>query len=100
MTLLLAATHSLPRNIWTIWPGKPSRYPSLYTYVKVLDRRTGDPRFSADADHIIPKSVWNILMPATLRGQPGDKFPCYSGVLSNLFWRDKKFNRNDDDLAI
>lgn len=39
-------------------------------------------------------------MPGTLRGKPDEKFPCYSGALSNLFWRDKKFYRKDDDLAI
>jgi hypothetical protein len=77
-----------------------SRYPSLYRYVKVLDRRTGNARYSADADHIIPKSVWNILMPGNLRGAPDEKFPAYSGVLTNLFWRDKGFNRKDDNLAI
>ena len=76
------------------------RYPMLLRFVKVLDRETGTPRFNADADHIIPKSVWNLLMPDELRGLPGEKFPAYSGVLSNLFWRDIHFNRKDDNFAI
>jgi hypothetical protein len=76
------------------------RYPALHRHVKVLDRQTGTPRFSADADHIIPKSVWDLLMPGPLSLSSGGPFPVYSGVLSNLFWRDKQFNRRDDNLAI
>jgi hypothetical protein len=75
-------------------------YPMLFRFVKVLDRETGTPRFNADADHIVPKSVWNLLMPDELIGLPGEKFPGYSGVISNLFWRDIQFNRKDDNLAI
>jgi len=77
-----------------------TRHPALYRFVKVLDRVSGADRYSADADHIIPKAVWNYLMPDELRGQPGEEYPAYSGVISNLFWRDKQFNRKDDNLAI
>ena len=76
------------------------QYPALYRYVKVFDRETGADRYSADTDHIIPRKVWNILMPEDLRGMPDEDFPGYSGVISNLFWRDKQFNRIDDTLAI
>ena len=76
------------------------QYPALYRYVKVFDRETGADRYSADTDHIIPRKVWNILMPEDLRGMPDKDFPGYSGVISNLFWRDKQFNRKDDNLAI
>jgi hypothetical protein len=31
---------------------------------------------------------------------PDEEFPGYSGVIRNLFWRDKQFNRKDDNLAI
>jgi hypothetical protein len=76
------------------------KHPALFRFVKVFDREAGKERYNADADHIIPKSVWNILMPAELRGLPGQEFPAFSGTLSNLFWRDRQFNRRDDNLAI
>lgn len=41
---------------------KRPQYRNLMTYIRVLDRTTGEPRFSADADHIVPRSVWGILM--------------------------------------
>lgn len=41
------------------------RNKKLLDYIRVLDQQTGQPRFSAQADHIIPKSVWDILMPGT-----------------------------------
>lgn len=31
---------------------------------------------------------------------PDAEFPGYSGIISNLFWRDNEFNRQDDNLAI
>ena len=39
-------------------------------------------------------------MPKDLRGMPDEDFPGYSGVISNLFWRDNDFNRKRDNLAI
>lgn len=39
-------------------------------------------------------------MPKDLRGMPDQEFPGYSGVISNWFWRDNEFNRQDDNLAI
>ena len=50
------------------------QYPALCRYVKVFDRETGADRYSADADHIIPRKVWNILMPEELRGMPDEIF--------------------------
>jgi hypothetical protein len=73
------------------------RYARLMHYIRVLDRDTGKPRFYADADHIIPKSVWGILMFGLLaRGRSGASF----NVLSNLFWRERDWNRKDDHFAI
>jgi hypothetical protein len=69
----------------------------LIEYIRVVDRSTGQPRFSADADHIIPKSVWGILMFGFIEpGKCGTSF----NVLSNLFWRDRQWNQRDDGSAI
>ena len=66
-------------------------------YLRIVDRQSGHRRFSADADHIIPQSVWGILMFGFLEpGKCGTSF----NVLSNLFWRDPEFNRKEDALAI
>jgi len=35
-------------------------------YIRVPDRKTGEPRFSAQADHIIPREVWGILRSESL----------------------------------
>jgi hypothetical protein len=73
------------------------RYPRLLQYIRVLDRATGKPRFYADADHIVPRSVWGILMFGTLdRGRSGASY----NVLSNLFWRDRKWNQEEDLVFI
>lgn len=73
------------------------RNKQLLEYVRVIDRESGQPRFSADADHIIPKSVWGTLMFGFLEpGRCGTSF----NVLSNLFWRDRQWNRKEDDAAI
>jgi hypothetical protein len=71
------------------------RYPGLVEGLADLGRgRTsrGEVRVIADADHIIPKSVWRILMPLgwTL---PGGGPPNTPNILSNLFWRAVPFNR-------
>lgn len=72
------------------------RYSKLMQYIRIPDRKTGKPRFSADADHIIPKRVWGILV----LGVP-DPERCGTSfnVLSNLFWRDRKWNMENDGLA-
>jgi hypothetical protein len=69
----------------------------LLNYLRVWDRAAGQARFSADADHIVPRSVWGILMFGFLdRGRAGTSF----NVLSNLFWRDRMWNQANDQLAI
>jgi hypothetical protein len=76
---------------------KRPRYRPLLNYLKVLDRSTGEPRYCADADHIIPIEVWGILMFGFLEpGQCGRSF----NVLTNLFWRDRQWNRGIDQQAI
>lgn len=75
-------------------------YKTLLRLLTVFDRQKGEQRLTADADHIVPKSVWPLLMPASLQGRMFGKFPEYSGVLSNLFWRHSDFNREDDDPLI
>ena len=73
------------------------RNPKLLEYIRVLDRRTGKPRYIAEADHIIPRGVWGILMFGIIdRDRCGTSF----NVLSNLFWRDPQQNRTDDHQSI
>lgn len=80
---------------------------AMYNFVAVVDRERGQERFHADADHIIPKSLWNILMPSELINfnrvtkEPNDEqFPIFSGVVSNLFWRTRDWNRKEDNQSI
>jgi len=70
------------------------RYPGLVEGLADLGHgRTnkGQVRVLADADHIIPTSLWNILIPLVwnLSGTP----PTTPDILSNLFWRTVSFNR-------
>ena len=70
------------------------RYPGLVEGLADFGRgRTakGQVRVLADADHIIPRSVWNLLIPV-LWNQPGAA-PQTPDILSNLFWRAVPFNR-------
>lgn len=69
------------------------RYPKLLQYIRVLDRESGQRRYAADADHIIPRSVWNTLMFGF--AEPG-KCGLAANVLSNLFWREPPWNRRED----
>jgi hypothetical protein len=66
------------------------------TYLEVQDRKPGEQRFYADADHIIPRSVWPVLMPVQLLIAK----PWYYNVLTNLFWRVSSFNKSIDQFAI
>lgn len=73
------------------------RHKKLMQYIMVLDRATGQARFSADADHIIPRSVWDVLMFGFAEyGKCGVSF----NVLSNLFWRDRQWNQKEDHSLI
>jgi hypothetical protein len=70
----------------------------LLDFLRVVDRRSGKPRFHAQADHIIPQAVWSILMPRDLSGPNGpDPFV---HALSNLFWRGPTENQSLDQEAI
>jgi hypothetical protein len=55
------------------------------------------PRYSAEADHIIPQAVWFLLMQDIVEPCKGAR-AC--DVISNLFWRDPYFNRSNDQQAI
>jgi hypothetical protein len=73
------------------------RYPGLVEGLADLGHgRTnkGQVRVLADADHIIPTSLWNILIPLVwnLSGTP----PTTPDILSNLFWRTVSFNRGSE----
>jgi hypothetical protein len=69
----------------------------LLSFFSVLDRSTGQPRYFAEADHIIPQTVWSVLLPEIVE-------PCNGAracdVISNLFWRDPYFNKSNDQQAI
>lgn len=73
------------------------RYPKVLSYLRVLDRESGKARYLADADHIIPRAVWSILLFGFI--EPG-KCGTSPNVLSNLFWRDLKWNRGHDRALI
>ena len=71
-----------------------TRYPGLVEGLADLGRgrtRRGEVRVIADADHIVPRSLWKILIPPVwnLPGAP----PLTPDILSNLFWRTVPFNR-------
>lgn len=67
------------------------RYPGL---IRGLSRtghtRRGLPRVVADADHIVPKSLWKLVMPLAWN-LPGS--PPSADTLGNLFWRTVSNNR-------
>jgi hypothetical protein len=69
----------------------------LLSYIRVLDRHSGQPRYSAEADHIIPQAVWHVLMTDVV--EPGKGARAFD-VISNLFWRDPYFNKSNDQQAI
>jgi hypothetical protein len=72
--------------------------PRILEYLRVTDRATGEPRYYGQADHIVPRAVWTILMPDDLLGPSAPDG--YSAVLSNLFWRDQHFNESCDQPVI
>jgi hypothetical protein len=74
-------------------------HPKLLEYLRVVDRRVGQPRYYAQADHIIPQAVWSILMPSELRG-PDRLDGVFMHALSNLFWRGPIENQSLDQEAI
>lgn len=70
------------------------RYPGLVEGLSEPIRGRRQIRVIADADHIIPRSLWPILMPLgwNLPGAP----PPTPDVLSNLFWRTVTCNRGSE----
>ena len=71
----------------------------LLEFLRVVDRRSGKARYHAQADHIIPQSVWTLLMPSELCG-PGRADGPFMHALSNLFWRGASENQSLDHEAI
>jgi hypothetical protein len=74
-----------------------SRDSRLLSFIRVHDRRTGKPRYFAEADHIVPRAVWNLLMTDVV--EPGNGARACD-VISNLFWRDPHFNKSNDQQTI
>jgi hypothetical protein len=66
----------------------------LLEFLRVNDRRPGKRRLYADADHIIPQSVWPVLMPSELQGKE------YVHAVANLFWRAVVENQSLDNRFI
>jgi hypothetical protein len=69
----------------------------LLSIIRRLDRTTGQPRYLAQADHIIPQSVWHLLMTEVV--EPG-KGARACDVISNLFWREPDWNEKEDNQSI
>jgi hypothetical protein len=70
------------------------RYPGLVEGLsEAVGSRKGT-RVIADADHIVPRSLWATLIPLAwnLAGPP----PASPDVLSNLFWRTVTYNRGSE----
>lgn len=65
--------------------------PELNRYFQRVDRSAGTERTFVDADHIIPRSVWTLLMPTQLTTDPR-----YESVLGNLAWRSTVFNQDQN----
>lgn len=63
----------------------------LNAYFQRTDRSPGTQRTFVDADHIIPQSVWPLLMPAQLTADRR-----YVSVLGNLAWRSTVFNQDQE----
>ena len=64
------------------------RDPQLWFYVKRNDRAEGAQSTFTDADHVVPRSVWHLLMPIQFHTAPE-----YESLLANLAWRSIVFNR-------
>ena len=47
--------------------------PRLLSFIRVLDRSTGQPRYFAEADHIVPQAVWFLLMQDRRRALQGSQ---------------------------
>ena len=74
-------------------------HPRLLEYLRVVDRSVGQPRYHAQADHIVPQAVWSILMPSELCG-PDRADGVFMHALANLFWRGPVENQSLDQEAI
>lgn len=68
--------------------------PQMMQHLKFISDRSGDALYDADVDHIVPKSVWPLLMPTPLN------MNVYESVLTNLMIRDRLSNRANDLLLI
>lgn len=62
--------------------------PQLLAYIERHDRAPGTQSTFTDADHIVPRSVWQLLMPIQFHTAPE-----YDSLLGNLAWRSIVFNR-------
>lgn len=83
-----------------LYPSQANRYraflieqtrrsdPQLLAYIERNDRAAGTQSTFTDADHIVPRSVWHLLMPIQFHTAPE-----YDSLLGNLAWRSIVFNR-------
>jgi hypothetical protein len=71
----------------------------LLEYLRRHDAKSGESKYWAEVDHIIPQALWTLLMPTELRG-PDRPDGCFMHALSNLFWRGPNENRSLDQRFI
>lgn len=68
--------------------------PQMMQHLSYISPNSGNRLYQADVDHIVPQSIWNLLLPAPLN------VPAYDCVLSNLMIRDRFSNRANDHALI
>ena len=68
--------------------------PEMKQHLAYISPNTGNRLYQGDVDHIVPQSIWQLLLPPPLN------FAQYDAVLSNLMIRDKTNNRANDQALI
>jgi hypothetical protein len=71
----------------------------LLDYLRRHDAKPGEPTYWAEADHIIPRSVWPLIMPRELRGEE-NREAHFMHTRSNLWWRGPHENHALDQRFI
>ncbi len=68
--------------------------PQMMEHLRYISERSGNTLYRADVDHVVPRSIWPLLLPPPLN------IPNYECVLSNLKIRDEFSNRANDQATI
>ena len=67
--------------------------PKMKQHLAYMSPNTGNRLYHGDVDHIVPKSIWPLLMP------PPFHLATYDAVLSNLMIRDRTSNQANGKLT-